>query len=59
MAASYLGLETVVQILLKEEPDVNIETEDDRGRTLLLWAAEKGHEAVVQQLQSHLTQPSL
>ena len=50
-AASWLGLEAVVRILLKEEVDVNIETKDETfGRTPLSYAAQGGHEAIVQQL---------
>jgi hypothetical protein len=49
MAASYFGLEAVVQILL-EEPDVNIDAKDNSGRTPLSWAAGGGHEAVVKLL---------
>jgi hypothetical protein len=51
--ASYLGLSEVVEdILFKEKPDVDLETENDNniGRTPLSWAAEGGYEAVVKLL---------
>jgi ankyrin repeat protein len=40
----------VVQLLLKAQ--ANVEAKDKYGRTALIWAAEKGYDAVVQLLHS-------
>ncbi|KAI8624059.1 hypothetical protein F5Y19DRAFT_337792 [Xylariaceae sp. FL1651] len=44
--AAYFGLEVIARLLDEFDPD----TRDDDGRTPLSWAAERGHEAIVQQL---------
>ncbi|KAN0079531.1 hypothetical protein V8E54_004745 [Elaphomyces granulatus] len=46
--AAYFGLQESVSALLDKNADV--ESTDERGRTPLSWAAEKGHEAVVKLL---------
>ena len=49
--ASRLGFREVVEdILFKEKPHVDLETEDNLGRTPLSWAAWQGKEAVVKVL---------
>lgn len=45
IVASYLGLETIVRLVLLQDADV--ESRDDDGRTPLSYAAEGGHEAIV------------
>ena len=47
-SAATNGRETVAKLLLQGGADVNLR--DYRERTQLLWAAKKGHEAVVQLL---------
>ena len=47
--ASYFGLEFVVRLLLMKN-EVDPDSQDEDGRTPLLWAAENGREAVVKLL---------
>jgi len=37
--ASYLGLESIVKRVLVEQSYVNVDSEDDYGRTFICWAA--------------------
>jgi hypothetical protein len=46
--AAYFGLEKVVKLLLADS--VDLDSKNTQGQTPLLWAADKGHEAVVQLL---------
>ncbi|KAL7755373.1 hypothetical protein ACKLNR_014471 [Fusarium oxysporum f. sp. zingiberi] len=48
MIASYYGHHEIVKLLL--EKGANVEVNDNRGCTPLLWAAAEGHEAVVKLL---------
>jgi ankyrin repeat protein len=50
--AAQEGQEAVVKLLL-ETDRVNVNLQDSKGRTLLWWAEENGHKAVVELLQSH------
>jgi ankyrin repeat protein len=46
--AAELGLAEIVQLLLDSNADINLE--DKRGRTPLLWATQEGHETIVSEL---------
>jgi ankyrin repeat protein len=49
MLASYCGLWAIAKVLLKQGVDVDSK-DSKHGRTPLSWAAENGHEVVVQLL---------